>query len=195
MNSNRSEFPTTIEPFAMRPRKSARMTKKCEQDHSRSYTKPDARRSRNMRAVHSTNTKPERLVRSAAHSLGLRFSLHRKELPGRPDLVFPKEKVIIFVNGCFWHQHVGCAKATLPKTNRKFWKQKLARNAVRDREIIAELRLAGWRVGVIWECETKNPIKLTKRIERAILSKGASNRTSTKVQSIGSLERRSQASP
>lgn len=147
------------------------MAKERGQHHSRSYARPDARRSRNMRAVRSTNTKPERLVRSAARLLGLRFSVHEKGLPGRPDLVFSKEKAIVFVNGCFWHQHVGCRNAMLPKTNRRFWKQKLGRNAERDRQITAELRRAGWRVGVIWECQTENPIRLAKRIERIVLFK------------------------
>lgn len=176
MNSNRIALATTTEACATRLGEYARMTKRREQDHRLWYAKPDARRSRNMRAVQVLNTKPERLVQSAAHSLGLRFRLHRKDLPGRPDLVFAKERAIIFVNGCFWHQHVGCSKATLPKANRMFWKQKLERNAKRDRQVLAELRLAGWRVGVIWECQTKDPIRLVKKIEQAVLPKGTSKR-------------------
>ena len=126
---------------------------RCMPGRTQPLSPSDARRSRNMQAVRAKNTKPERLVRSAAHSLGLRFRLHRRDLPGRPDLVLPKWRTVIFVNGCFWHQHIGCKKAALPKTNKTFWKQKLERNVERDGQIIAELGVAGWRVILIWECD------------------------------------------
>jgi DNA mismatch endonuclease, patch repair protein len=110
-------------------------------------------RSRNMRAVRGRDTKPELAVRRAAHGLGLRFRLFRKDLPGRPDLTFPKWRTVIFVNGCFWHQHEGCRKAALPKLNVEFWKAKLSENMLRDRRNRTELQRRGWRVFVVWECD------------------------------------------
>jgi DNA mismatch endonuclease (patch repair protein) len=112
-------------------------------------------RSRNMRAVRGKDTKPELAVRSAAHGLGLRFRLFRKDLPGRPDLTFQKWRTVIFVNGCFWHQHGGCRKGALPKSNIEFWKSKLSDNILRDRRNRKELQKRGWRVFVIWECDVK----------------------------------------
>lgn len=109
-----------------------------------------------MRAIRAKNTKPELLVRSAAHALGLRFRLYRDDLPGRPDLTFPSRKTVALVHGCFWHQHAGCKKSSLPKTNREFWKQKLDRNVERDLEVIQKLTELGWATHVIWECEVKN---------------------------------------
>lgn len=93
-------------------------------------------------------------VRRAAHALGLRFRLHRKNLPGRPDLVFPKHRLVLFVHGCFWHRHQGCKRATTPKTRADFWNSKFKENEARDKRVAAALREAGWRVAVIWECET-----------------------------------------
>jgi DNA mismatch endonuclease (patch repair protein) len=113
----------------------------------------DEARSRNMRAVRGRDTKPELVVRRAAHALGLRFRLFRSDLPGRPDLTFPKWRAVLFVNGCFWHQHPDCKRSTLPRTNRKFWSKKLKRNVERDRRNYALLEKGGWRVLVIWECE------------------------------------------
>lgn len=92
-------------------------------------------------------------VRRAAHRLGYRFRLHRRSLPGRPDLVFPSRRAAIFVHGCFWHRHGGCRKASTPKTRVEFWEAKFARNVERDAEVQQRLRAAGWRVLVIWECE------------------------------------------
>ena len=114
-----------------------------------------ARRSENMRAIKSKNTSPERRVRSAAHSLGLRFRLHRRDLPGSPDLIFPKKKTALFVHGCFWHRHKNCPGATTPKTNAEYWNSKFRRNMERDRESRRKLEQDGWKVLVIWECETK----------------------------------------
>jgi DNA mismatch endonuclease, patch repair protein len=114
------------------------------------------RRSENMRLVRSHDTGPEILVRKIAHRLGYRFRLHRRDLPGSPDLVFPKRNKIIFVHGCFWHRHQGCVRNTTPGTRIEFWKRKFAENEERDRRVSAQLRKLGWRVFVVWECETRN---------------------------------------
>ena len=117
-------------------------------------------RSRIMRSVRSKNTYPELAVRRAAHAMGYRFRLHRRDLPGQPDLVFPRHKSVIFINGCFWHAHKGCPKGTVPATNREFWMTKLERNSERDRKNQEALADIGWRVLVIWECETRDPRKI-----------------------------------
>lgn len=119
-----------------------------------------------MSRVKSSHTLPEMRVRSAAHSLGLRFRLHRKDLPGRPDLVFPKHRVALFVHGCFWHRHTGCPKASTPKSRRAFWLEKFERNVARDAANAATLRKMGWRVLAVWECETKDLPQLTRRLAR-----------------------------
>lgn len=121
------------------------------------------RRSANMRAIRSSDTKPELLVRRLIHRCGYRFRLHRKDLPGKPDLVFPARKAVVFVHGCFWHMH-GCASVRLPKSNAEYWQPKLARNCQRDTENIAALSAAGWRVLTIWECETTDLGSLEKKI-------------------------------
>jgi DNA mismatch endonuclease (patch repair protein) len=115
------------------------------------------RRSAIMGAVRGKNTKPEILVRSAAHRLGLRFRLHSARLPGRPDLVFRKWKTVVFVNGCFWHGHEGCGRATLPKSRTAFWRKKLGRNVRRDAANYARLVEMGWRAVILWECELGRP--------------------------------------
>ncbi|WP_294197304.1 very short patch repair endonuclease [uncultured Sphingomonas sp.] len=109
-----------------------------------------------MSRVRGRDTKPELAVRQTAHAMGLRFRLHRRDLPGRPDLVFPRHRLAIFVHGCFWHRHEGCAKASTPKTRPQFWDAKFAANLRRDREVERQLIEGGWRVGTIWECETKD---------------------------------------
>jgi DNA mismatch endonuclease, patch repair protein len=109
-----------------------------------------------MRAVKSKNTAPEILVRRAAYQLGMRFRIHRSGLPGRPDIVFPKYRAVVFVHGCFWHGHRGCQRAGLPKSNIVFWKEKIGRNRLRDRRAYADLIKLGWRVIVIWQCEIPN---------------------------------------
>jgi len=111
------------------------------------------KRSEIMSRVRSTNSKAELTVRRWLHSRGYRFRLHRRDLPGVPDIVLPKYKIVILVNGCFWHQHLGCKKATLPKQNREFWVAKLARNVRRDKEVKRLLRKLGWQVVILWECE------------------------------------------
>ena len=108
-------------------------------------------RSRMMSAVRSTNTIPERDIRKRIFALGFRYRLHRRDLPGRPDLVFPKYSAVILVHGCFWHQH-GCTRSKLPATRRSWWRAKLEENACRDRTTIEKLKKLGWRVLVIWEC-------------------------------------------
>ena len=121
-------------------------------------------RSALMAKVRSHNTRPELTVRKAAFAIGLRFRLHRRDLPGTPDLVFPKHKIVVLVHGCFWHQHKGCKRATMPKSRRDFWTKKLNRNVERDQEIVDKIESRGWRVEVIWECETRNEKLLYQRI-------------------------------
>lgn len=112
-------------------------------------------RSNLMGRVAGKNTRPEMVVRSRAHRLGYRFRLHRKDLPGTPDLVFPKARKVVFVHGCWWHRHEGCPKSGSPKTRPEFWNAKFARNVARDARVQAQLEAKGWTVLVIWECETK----------------------------------------
>lgn len=127
-------------------------------------------RSRIMSAIRSTGTGPERRVGSVAHRLGYRFRLHRKDLPGNPDLVFPSRKKVIFVHGCFWHQHKSpdCGQGTAPTSNVEFWNRKFAATQRRDSEAQCELSRMGWDVLVVWECETKDEVELASRI-RAFL--------------------------
>lgn len=122
------------------------------------------RRSWLMSRVRSRDTAPERAVRSLAHRLGYRFRLHRRDLPGCPDLVFPSRCAIIFVHGCFWHRHKGCRKASVPGTRRKFWLDKFARNIARDRTAKRALSRAGWSVLTVWECETRDAQALSGRL-------------------------------
>lgn len=115
------------------------------------------RRSEIMSGIRSQGTKPEITVRRLLHALGYRYRLHRKDLPGRPDLVFPRRRKVLFVHGCFWHQHGddACRIARVPKSNVEYWVPKLERNVARDRENCARLRELGWKVHVVWECEVK----------------------------------------
>jgi len=117
-----------------------------------------------MRQVRSEDTKPEMRVRRLTHRMGYRYRLHRKDLPGKPDLVFPGRKKVIFVHGCFWHGHDCPAGRKIPKTNQAYWTNKLNRNKERDRINQAKLRELGWDVLVIWECETKDEEALAERI-------------------------------
>jgi DNA mismatch endonuclease (patch repair protein) len=115
-------------------------------------------RSRNMAAIKGKNTRPEMVVRRGLHRRGLRFRLHRGDLPGRPDLVFPSRNIALFVHGCFWHAHAGCRYFKLPDKDRERWSQKLQGNRARDARNQSELISRGWRVIVIWECELRqNP--------------------------------------
>jgi len=121
-------------------------------------------RSRIMRAVKGRDTKPEMTVRKMVHGMGYRYRLHRKDLPGKPDLVFSSRKKIIFVNGCFWHGH-GCKRgARTPKENRDYWKAKIKRNRERDRQSYKDLSMNGWKVLTVWECELKNVEALAKSL-------------------------------
>jgi DNA mismatch endonuclease, patch repair protein len=128
-----------------------------------------AKRSEIMSNVKSKNTKPEKLVRSLLHKLGYRFRLH-KDLPGHPDIVLSKYKAVIFVHGCFWHQHPGCKKATYPKNNADFWIRKLDTNIERDRRNEMELERLGWKVLVVWECETKHQDVLINQLREFLSS-------------------------
>lgn len=111
-----------------------------------------AARSRIMSAIRGKDTKPEMVVRSALHNAGLRFRLHRRDLPGTPDIVLPKHRAVVMVHGCFWHHH-GCRKSVWPKTRAEFWRKKILANVDRDRRTSYFLRAAGWREFVVWECE------------------------------------------
>lgn len=112
-------------------------------------------RSRNMSRIRGAHTRPERVLRSGLHRAGFRFRLHRTDLEGRPDIVLPRYSAVIFVHGCFWHQHPGCRDATRPKTREKFWAEKFAQNHLRDERQKAALLGAGWRVLTVWECALK----------------------------------------
>jgi DNA mismatch endonuclease (patch repair protein) len=121
-------------------------------------------RSRIMRAVKATDTAPEVTVRRMAHRMGYRFRLHRNDLPGKPDLVFPRLHKAIFVHGCFWHGHSCSRGAREPKANAEYWRKKISRNRTRDATNMAALRDNGWRTAVIWECELKQPERVKKRL-------------------------------
>jgi DNA mismatch endonuclease (patch repair protein) len=108
-----------------------------------------------MAAIRGKHTKPELIVRRGLHRRGLRFRLHRSDLPGRPDLVFPSRRVVVFVHGCFWHAHEGCRYYQLPATHRERWRVKLEENRARDQRHETALRVMGWRVIVVWECELR----------------------------------------
>ncbi|MGC2639294.1 MAG: DNA mismatch endonuclease Vsr [Acidobacteriaceae bacterium] len=123
-------------------------------------------RSRNMAAIRSMHTKPEMRVRSALHAMGFRFRLHRKDLPGRPDIVLPKHRTVIFVHGCFWHCHRCKYGSVVPATRAEFWAAKRAGNVARDRRHRASLRHEGWRVIVLWECEVRTLSDARSRIEK-----------------------------
>ena len=127
--------------------------------NSEEIYKVSEQRSRNMSAIKSKNTKPEIAVRRLLHSMGYRFRLHRKDLPGSPDIVLPKYKTVIFVHGCFWHRHKNCKYASTPKTRQEFWEAKFRENINRDNLNQANLSLKGWKIIIIWECQLKGDIK------------------------------------
>jgi DNA mismatch endonuclease, patch repair protein len=129
------------------------------------------RRSWNMSRIRSRNTNPEFAVRRALHRMGYRFRLHRKDLPGKPDVVLPKYGIAIFVHGCFWHQHPGCIDCSDPKTHTTYWGPKLLTNVQRDRKHRRSLRRLGWQSIVIWECQTQRADALRRRLARKLNSK------------------------
>jgi DNA mismatch endonuclease (patch repair protein) len=123
-------------------------------------------RSRIMRAVKATDTSPEMTVRRLVHAMGYRFRLHREDLPGKPDLVFPGLRKVIFVHGCFWHGHACSRGARMPVRNREYWSAKIARNVARDRAELRRLRRLGWKCLVLWECQIRYPQRTGSAIKR-----------------------------
>jgi DNA mismatch endonuclease, patch repair protein len=128
----------------------------------------DPKRSALMARIRSSDTQPELAVRRSLHAMGFRFRLHRRDLPGRPDLVLPRHKLVIFVHGCFWHQHPGCRLASSPKSRQSYWAPKLAGNVERDRRNAVILRASGWRVETVWECDARKPEILAARLAEII---------------------------
>ena len=125
---------------------------------------PTPERRANMARVGQKDTKPELIVRRLLHGLGYRYRLHRKDIPGTPDICFIGRKKAIFVHGCFWHRHEGCHRTTTPKTRTSFWEEKFRVNVARDRQKMADLHRLGWKAMVVWECETKERSKLESRL-------------------------------
>ncbi|SIO36488.1 very short patch repair endonuclease [Halodesulfovibrio marinisediminis] len=126
------------------------------------------KRSEMMSKIRGKNTKPELVVRSLLHSMGYRFRLHRKDLPGTPDIVLPKYKTVIFVNGCFWHGHKGCPIYKPPKSNVQYWEEKIAKNKERDRINTLLLQKLGWKVLEIWECELTDLYTLLSKLRHQL---------------------------
>ena len=125
-----------------------------------------------MGRIRSKNTKPERVVRSLLHRMGYRFRLHRQDLPGTPDIVLPRYRAAILVHGCYWHRHAGCKYAYTPKSRADFWQKKFDENVARDRRDRCALKHLGWRVLVVWECETQDHPKLARRLHRFLSALG-----------------------
>jgi DNA mismatch endonuclease (patch repair protein) len=134
-----------------------------------------SRRSENMRRIRSKDTSPELAVRKLVHKLGFRYRLHVRDMPGRPDLVFPRRRAVIFVHGCFWHMH-SCEDGRLPKTRREYWVPKLSGNVSRHKRAERWLRRNGWRVMTIWDCETKSCETLSRRLLRFLNKCGQGQR-------------------
>lgn len=153
-------------------------------------TFPPEKRSEIMRRVHSTDTTPERLVRSLLHKLGYRFRIHRLDLPGKPDIVLPKRRTVVFVHGCFWHRHQDCPHATTPASRREYWLPKFKRTVDRDRKNQEELQESGWNVVVVWECETMDLKKLSERISGRIAQYPANSNPRPSSTSIAAEDRK-----
>ncbi|WP_159806754.1 very short patch repair endonuclease [Litoreibacter roseus] len=119
-------------------------------------------RSRMMAGIKGKDTKPELVLRRALHARGFRYRLHSKNVPGRPDLMFPKHHAIVFVHGCFWHRHKGCRYTSTPSTRPEFWKAKFDANVARDRDVQDKLLDSGWRVATVWECTLRTPEKINE---------------------------------
>ena len=147
----------------------------------RCYEKPmtdivnAAKRSEIMSRIKGRNTKPELIVRRIAHGLGFRFRLHRRDLPGSPDMVFPRYRTVVFVHGCFWHRHHGCRYAYCPKSRIQFWTKKFEENVARDTRNEMALRDLGWRVLVIWECETKDKTAIRAQLLAHLRRRGVAS--------------------
>ena len=139
-------------------------------------------RSRIMARVKSKGMKPEMQVRRLLHGLGYRYRLHRSDLPGRPDLVFPSRRKVVFVNGCFWHRHDGCPRVRIPATNRDYWVAKLGRNHARDVRNVALLREQGWDVLTVWECQLRDLPTATEQVIAFLGSPGANCQQSAKAE-------------
>ncbi|RVA06534.1 very short patch repair endonuclease [Mesorhizobium sp. M7A.F.Ca.US.001.02.1.1] len=122
-------------------------------------------RSAMMGRIKGKDTKPEMAVRKLAHAMGYRFRLHRRDLPGKPDLVFPSRNTVIFVHGCFWHRHEGCKCCYSPKSNVEFWQGKFNHNIARDERVLGELQDLGWKVAVVWECEVDDLPGLKSKLQ------------------------------
>ena len=152
------------------------------------------RRSWNMSRIRGKDTGPEKVVRSLLHRMGYRFRLHGRKLPGRPDIVLPKYRAVVFVHGCFWHRHWGCRNCTTPTKRRQWWVQKLEGNAARDEVNRRALRRLGWRVGVVWECETEKPQTLVGLGDRLARFLGAGQVVVTRPKVVASSSRRSVSS-
>jgi DNA mismatch endonuclease (patch repair protein) len=138
-----------------------------------------AARSRIMRSIRKKDTKAELTVRRAVHALGYRFRLHHGHLPGSPDLVLPRHRKVIFVHGCFWHQHRGCRKGTIPRKRVRYWAPKLERNVARDARALADLQALGWESLVLWECELLDDKALRRRLKAFIRQRSGSSRART----------------
>ena len=133
--------------------------------NDRTFSAPK-KRSKIMAAVKGKNTKPELTVRSLLHSMGYRYRVHVRGLPGKPDIYFSKRKKAVQISGCFWHGHEGCSRAKLPKTNRTFWRNKIGRNVERDKKNLEKLSKLGIETLVVWECEIRNGSDVKKRLKK-----------------------------
>jgi len=127
-----------------------------------------ARRSENMRRIRAKNTGPEMAVRLALRRMGVGYRLHVRDLPGSPDIVMRRRRLILFVHGCFWHQHEGCPRAFIPASRRGWWSEKFGKNKARDEAAQTALRGQGWRVEIVWECETRNEAHLVERLAEIV---------------------------
>lgn len=132
------------------------------------------RRSWNMAQIRGKDTKPELIVRSVLHRLGARFRLHRNDLPGRPDIVLPRRRLVVLVHGCFWHRHRGCKYASNPKSHIEMWTDKFSQNVRRDRQVRRQLQQLGWRVIVVWECQTRQVEMLTDLLDGVLADQQSS---------------------
>ena len=148
------------------------------------------RRSELMARIRRRDTVPELAVRRIAHRMRLRFRLQRKDLPGCPDLVFPKHRLAVFVHGCFWHRHEGCRYASTPKSRIAFWTEKFVANVVRDARQEAALRALGWRVLVIWQCETRNEAAVERKLAASV-DRGRDANENDNTPSVSTRETRS----